>query len=240
MNSTAATFATTHWSVVLAAGQSTDAQASEALEQLCHTYWYPLYAYIRRRGYGPEDAQDLTQAFLLHLLQRNSFCDLDRTKGKFRSFLLASLGHFLANEYKHDHAQKRGGRRARIALDIDSAERRYVPEAAEHDSPDKVFERNWALALMEQVLERLRVEQQLSGKRAQFDRLQDCLMGDPRSPGYALLAAELGVSEDAVKMTVCRLRRRYRELLRAEIGHTVGSPAEIEEEIRHLFEVFAT
>jgi RNA polymerase sigma-70 factor (ECF subfamily) len=120
-----------------------------------------------------------------------------------------------------------------------SAERRYGLEAAEHESPDKTFERNWALALMEQVLERLRAEQQAAGKRAQFDRLQECLMGDPRSPGYAFLAAQLGISEDAVKMAVCRLRKRYRELLRDGITHAVGSPVEVEEEIRHLFEVFA-
>ena len=235
----AAAFATTHWSVVLAAGHRESPQAAESLEKLCHTYWYPLYAYIRRRGYSPEDAQDLIQAFFLHVLKRNPLRDLDRAKGKFRSFLLASLGHFLANEYKHDQAQKRGGGCTRIHLDIVAGERRYGLETASHESPDKIFERNWALALMEQVLERLRVEQQLAGKRAQFNRLQDCLMGDPGSPAYADLAAQLGLSEDAVKMAVCRLRHRYRELLREEIGNMVGSPAEIEEEIRHLFRVFA-
>ena len=228
-------FASTHWSVVLAAGGHDDRRSREALAKLCATYWYPLYAFVRRQGFGPEDAEDLTQGFFAHLLEHEALTTVDRAKGKFRSFLLASLRHFLADERDRARAQKRGGGRSSVPLDVVSAEKRYALEPADHASPDRVFERNWALALMEQVLDRLRAEQVVADKRAQFDLLRDCLMGDPEAPRYADLAVQLGVSEDAVKMAVSRLRRRYRQLLRQEIAHTVVTPAEIEEEIRHLF-----
>ncbi len=228
-------FATTHWSVVLTAGRGDDQHSHGALTKLCQTYWYPLYAFVRRQGYGPEDAQDLTQAFFAHLLEHHALAKVDRTKGKFRSFLLASLRHFLADQRDSARAQKRGSGAAPVALDAASAETRSGLEAADQASPDKAFDRNWALALMEQVLTQLRAEQDAAGKQAQFALLQDCLMGEPGAPRYVELAAQLGVSEGAVKMAVSRLRRRYRDLLRQEIAHTVSRPAEIEEEIRDLF-----
>ena len=228
-------FASTHWSVVLAAGSRDNRRSREALAKLCATYWYPLYAFVRRQDFGPEDAEDLTQSFFAHLLEHEALATVDRAKGKFRSFLLASLRHFLADERDRAWAQKRGGGCALVPLDATYAERRYALEPADATSPDKLFERNWVLALMEQVLDRLRAEQVVAEKRAQFDLLRDCLMGDPDGPRYADLAAQLSMSDDAVKMAVSRLRRRYRQLLRQEIAHTVSTPAEIEEEIRHLF-----
>ena len=228
-------FATTHWSVVLTAGRSDDQRSREALTKLCRTYWYPLYAFVRRQGYGPEDAQDLTQAFLAHLLEHHALANVDRTKGKFRSFLLTCLRHFLADKWDSARAQKRGSGAVPIALDAASAETRYGLEVADPASPDKAFDRNWALALMEQVLAQLRAEQDAAGKQAQFALLQDCLMGEPGTPRYVELAAQLGVGEGAVKMAVSRLRRRYRDLLRQEIAHTVTGPAEVEEEISDLF-----
>jgi RNA polymerase sigma factor (sigma-70 family) len=231
-------FAETHWSVVLRAGGD-DTRAHAALSRLCQTYWYPLYAFIRRHGHGPEDAQDLTQGFFAHLLENEAVAKADPARGKFRAFLLSSLRHFLANERERAQAQKRGSGRPVASLDAATAETRFGAEAAGHDSPDKAYERNWALALMEQVLHRLRAEQAAAGKGSQFEQLLDCLMGEPDAPRYADLAAQLGLGADAVKMTVCRLRGRYRDLLREEIAHTVNSPAELEEEIRHLFVVLA-
>jgi RNA polymerase sigma factor (sigma-70 family) len=228
-------FATTHWSVVLAARRNDDERSHEALSKLCQTYWYPLYAFVRRQGYGPEDAQDLTQGFFAHLLERHALAQVDRTKGKFRSFLLASLRHFLSDQWDSARAQKRGSGAAPIALDAAGAETRYGLEAVDQASPDQAFDRNWALALMEQVLAQLRAEQEATGKQAQFALLQDCLMGDPEALRYVDLAAQLGVGEGAVKMAVSRLRRRYRDLLRHAIAHTVTSPAEAEEEIQCLF-----
>jgi len=228
-------FATTHWSVVLTATGQDDRRSREALAKLCATYWYPLYAFVRRQGHGPEDAEDLTQGFFAHLLGHEALATVDRAKGKFRSFLLASLRHFLADERKRARAQKRGGGRSSVPLDVGYAERRYAQEPADSNSPDKLFERNWAVALMEQVLDRLRAEQVVADKRTQFDLLQGCLMGDPDAPRYADLAEQLGMSSDAAKMAVSRLRRRYRDLLRQEIAHTVTTAAEVEAEIRDLF-----
>lgn len=228
-------FETTHWSVVARAGSGEESRAQEALSQLCQTYWYPLYAFVRRRGHSPADAQDLTQGFFVHLLQHRALTRVDRTKGKFRSFLLASLRHFLANQREHAQAQKRGGGQAPIALDGLTAERRYGLEPADHASPDRIFERSWAVSLLERVLAQLEAEQTAAGKGRQFACLRDSLMADPAAPAYAALAVQLGLSEEATRMTVCRLRRRYRELLRAEVAQTVSSPAEIEEELRHLF-----
>ena len=228
-------FAETHWSGVLSAGRGDDTRAHAALARLCLTYWYPLYAFVRRHGQSPEDAQDLTQGFFAHLLEHDALAGVHPAQGKFRSFLLASLRHFLANDWHRAQAQKRGGGRVPVSLDATSAETRYRMEPADQDSPDRVFERNWAVALMEQVLTRLRSEQARLGKGAQFEQLRDSLMGDPAAPRYADLGAQLGMSEDAVKTAVSRLRRRYRELLREEIAQTVTRPSEVEEEIRHLF-----
>jgi len=232
-------FAETHWSVVLSAVRGDDTRSREALARLCQTYWYPLYAFVRRHGHSPEDAQDLTQGFFAHLLEHHALAGVHPAKGKFRAFLLASLRHFLANERARAQAQKRGGGHRLVSLDTTCAEMRFGVEAAAHESPDKAYERNWALALMEQVLNRLRAEQAELGKEKQFEQLRDCLMGEPDAPCHADLAAQLGLSADAVKMAVCRLRQRYRELLRGEIAQTVSSPAEVEEEILHLFAVLA-
>jgi RNA polymerase sigma-70 factor (ECF subfamily) len=220
---------------VLTAGSSDDQRSHEALTRLCQAYWYPLYAFIRRQGYRPEDAQDLTQGFFAHLLEHQALANLDRTKGKFRSFLLACLRHFLADKRDFARAQKRGSGAALIPLDATFAEARYGMEPVDAASPDKAFDRSWALALMELVLAQLRTEQDRSGKQAQFALLQDCLMGEPGAPRYADLAAQLGASEAAIKMLVSRLRRRYRDLLRQEIAQTVNTPEEFEEEIRQLF-----
>ncbi len=228
-------FATTHWSLVLSAGRGDDTRSREALARLCQTYGYPLYAFVRRHGRGPEDAQDLTQGFFAHLIENHALATVDRAKGTFRAFLLASLRNFMCKEWDRARALKRGGGKPHLPLDTTFAETRYGREPADPASPRKVFERNWALTLLEQVLERLRVEQAAVGKGAQFELLQDCLMGSPDAPRYAALAGRLGLKEEAVRVTVSRLRRRYRELLREEIAQTVSSPAEIDEEIRHLF-----
>jgi RNA polymerase sigma-70 factor (ECF subfamily) len=234
-----ASFATTHWSVVLAAGQGADAEASAALEQLCRTYWYPLYAYVRRRGHGHEDAQDLTQAFLLQLLERKSFSRVDRERGRFRSFLLAGLNYFLADHHDRVTAQKRGGGQRALLFDAQAAEERYRLEPVDDRSPDKLFERHWALTLLDQVLARLEQEFREADKAGLFQRLRVFLVAGTREETYAKAAAELGMSEEAVKKAVHRMRHRYYELFREEIAHTVADAAEVEEELRHLCAVMA-
>jgi RNA polymerase sigma-70 factor (ECF subfamily) len=237
MNSTAATFATTHWSVVLAAGQSADAQASEALEELCRTYWYPLYAFVRRQGRSPEDAQDLTQGFFAHLLRKDFLSGVGPEKGRFRSFLLACLKHFLADEWEKARTAKRGGNSPETPLNLEGAEERYQLEACVEADAQNLYERRWALDLLDHVLNRLRHEALASGREAVFNELQGCLLGEHRTETYAQLGARLSLSETAVKVTVHRLRQRYRELLREQIAHTVTRPEEIDDEMRYLFEV---
>lgn len=233
MNSIAATFATTHWSVVLAAGQSADAQASEALEQLCRAYWHPLYAYVRRRGHTPEEAQDLTQEFFYRLLEKKRLSFADPHRGRFRSFLLSSVNHFLANEWDRAHAVKRGGRLIFLPLEDDFSEERCLDGKLSQASPEQVYEHCWALALLEKVLGRLRAEAVAAGRAKQFDELKVCLTGEQDS-GYAELALKLDTTEGALKMAVKRLRTRYGQLLREEIAHTVADPKEAEDELRHL------
>jgi RNA polymerase sigma-70 factor (ECF subfamily) len=225
--------------VVLAAGGGDEARAHAALARLCQTYWYPLYAFVRRRGYGPEDAQDLTQGFFAHLLERHGLARANPGRGRFRSFLLASLRHFLANERERATARKRGGGRTLVPWDAASAETRYGLEPADPVTPETVFERNWALALLEQVLKRLEKEQAAAGKAVQFNHLRDFLMGDLEAPSYAELASVLGTGADALRATVHRLRLRFRALLREEVAHTLHTPVEVEEEIRHLFAVLS-
>jgi RNA polymerase sigma-70 factor (ECF subfamily) len=232
-------FATTHWSVVVNTRDADSPQAREALENLCQTYWYPLYAFVRRQDYGPHDAQDLTQEFFARLLEKHYLDEVDRSKGRFRSFLLASLKHFLANEWDRRHARKRGGAHTHIAIDAHSAETRYGLEPAHTESADRIFERRWALTLLDQVLARLRDEHTAAGKLDQFDQLKIGLTADKRSVPYAELGRRIGLSEGAIKVAVHRLRQRYRELLRAEIAQTVASPADVEREIRHLFTALA-
>jgi RNA polymerase sigma factor (sigma-70 family) len=236
MNSTAAIFATTHWSVVLAAGQSTDAQASEALEQLCRAYWYPLYAYVRREGSSAADAQDLTQEFFARLLEKHYLAQVERQKGKFRSFLLAALRHFLADQRDRARAVKRGGGADCLSLDAQSAEERYRLEPVDRMDAGKIFERRWAMTLLDRALIRLRDENIASGKTELFERLKEFVAGESDiSCGEA--ATQLGLTESAVKSALHRLRQRYRELVREEVAHTVDDPAEIDAELRYLIGV---
>ena len=226
-------FATTHWSVVLAASDLDSPQADAALGQLCRTYWYPLYAFVRRSGHREHDAQDLTQGFFADLLRRNFLESVSPARGKFRSFLLASLKNFLADERDRASALKRGGGREIFSID-DDAEERYAAEPATDLTPDKIFERRWATTLLDRALARLRSEYAAAGKTGFYEHLQTLNSAGPGSPTYAEVAAQLGRPENTVKSAVHRLRKRYRELLREEIARTVASPAEIDEEIRSL------
>lgn len=227
-------FATTHWSLVVAARDRASPEAPDALAALCRAYWYPLYAFIRRRGHDADEAQDLTQEFFARLLEKDFLQDVDRERGKFRSFLLAACQHFLCNERDRARAGKRGGGRPVLPLDFPDAEGRYGREPAHQLTPEKLFERRWALTLLERVLARLREESEAAGKVALFERLKGSLVGDPAAGSYAAAAADLGSTEAAVKMAVHRLRRRYRALLEDEIAVTVG-PGQVEEEVRALF-----
>ena len=220
---------------MLAAGQSDSVGAKAALENLCRTYWPPLYAFVRRQGHSPADAQDLTQEFFTRLLQKNYLGSVDPAKGRFRSFLLASMKHFLANEWDKAKAAKRGGGIVFVPINVDSAETACGVDPADQLSPDKLFERRWALTLLEQVLSRLREEHARGGKHDLFEQLKSTLAGQRDSLPYAAIAARLGMSEVAVKVTVHRLRQRYREILREEISHTVCGPQEVEDELRALF-----
>ena len=231
---TRAQFAETHWSLVLHAQRGGDsARAGDALASLCQTYWYPLYAFVRRQGHSPHDAQDLTQEFFARLLARNFLGDADPAKGRFRSFLLGTLKHFLSDEWDRARAQKRGGGQQPISLDAESAETRYQLEPADESSAEKIYERRWALALLDQVLKRLRDEFTRDGKEHVFDELKSALTGG-KVP-YPEIAARLDMKESAVRTAIHRLRTRYRDIVRAEIAETVASPAEVDAEMQHLF-----
>ncbi len=222
--------------MVLAAGQHESPQVAEALEKLCRPYWYPLYAYVRRSGHSPEDAQDLTQAFFACLLARDSLAQVGPHKGKFRSFLLASLRHFLSDQRSMAHATKRGGGARVLSLDAMEAEGRYRLEAAERLDAEKIYERRWAMTLLEQALQRLREESAAAGKTVLFERLRTLVAGES-DVTCAQVAAELGLTESAVKSTLHRLRQRYCALVREEIAHTLADPADIEAEVRYLITV---
>jgi len=232
-------FTATHWSVVLMAGQTSSSRAADALEKLCRTYWYPLYAYVRRQGESPHDAQDLTQEFFARLLARNYLGTVGREKGKFRSFLLAALNHFMADERDRAGAAKRGGGKALISLDEEDAETRYRADIASPLPPDKIFEKRWATTLLEQAFAKLREESVAAGKGERFDRLKIFLQEGSDPGDYAAIGVELGMAANTVAAAVHRLRERYRELVRAEIAHTVSSPEEVKEEMRHLFAALA-
>jgi RNA polymerase sigma factor (sigma-70 family) len=235
----ASCFASTHWSVVLAAGDPGSPQATQALERLCRTYWYPLYVYVRRKGHSAPDAQDLTQEFITRLLDKNAFAHVQREGGKFRSFLLTALNHFLVSEWEHARAQKRDVQKVAFSLDELDPEKRYQFEPTDEATPETLFERQWAGILLEQALNRLHDDYAREGKADLFQRLQPCLTGaEPMLP-YASLAALLGMTQSAVKMAVHRLRKRYGELLRDEIADTVADPQEVEAEIRYLIAVTA-
>ena len=227
-------FATTHWSVILAAAGQDSPDAAKALEQLCATYWYPLYAFVRHRGHSPEDSQDLTQEFFYRLLQHRYLTQVDPRKGKFRSFLLAAINHFLANEWDRLRTLKRGGHLVFLSLDEPQAEQRYQGEYSAGRTPEQIYERSWALALLGKVLGRLGVETAAAGQGARFEELKGVLLGERPSFSYAELALKLGTTEPALKMAVQRLRRRYAEILREEIARTVTDTQEIENELRYL------
>jgi len=232
-------FATTHWTVVLAAGRGSSPEAEVALEELCRTYWFPLYVYVRRRTSTREDAEDLTQAFFARLLEKNYLEKLTSQKGKFRAFLLAALKHFLVNEWNRANRQKRGGGVAPLSLDWQDADARYQIEPADNLSPDKLYDRAWAVTLLERVLARLRDENAAEDKARCFEQLKAFLMVGTDAIPYAEASAKLNLSEGAVRVAVHRLRRRYRELLRDEISQTLSDAAEIAEEMRTLFSAFA-
>lgn len=230
-------FATTHWSVVLSAGDAESPRCTQALETLCRAYWYPLYAHVRSRGFSPEEGEDLTQEFIRRLLASRALGSVHPAKGRFRSFLLAALHHFLANEWDKARALKRGGGKTTISMD--AADTRYGAERCDRLSPDRVYERQWALTLLEHVSRRLGENYQARDRRLLFDSLQVYLSGEKGAPPYRETAEQLGMSVEAVKKAVERLRERYGELLRDEIAQTVSNPAEVDEEIRHLRSVLS-
>jgi RNA polymerase sigma-70 factor (ECF subfamily) len=231
-------FVTTQWSAVLAAGRTDTTRAQAALEQLCRNYWPPIYAYVRRRGHSIEDAQDLTQEFFARLLERNAVATVSPDKGRFRSFLLACLNHFLADEWDKARAQKRDRNKV-IPLDTQIAETWLGQASTENFTPEKAFELRWAITLLEQVYARLAEEHRQQGKAALFDVLRTTLAGPGNAAPYAELARQLDMTEGAVKVAVHRLRQRYRVLLREIIAETVATPEEVEEELRYLMRVLA-
>lgn len=232
-------FATTHWSVVVSAGQRHTPQSVHALEELCRTYWFPLYAYVRRRGHSKEDAEDLTQTFFVRFLAKNYLEGLNAERGRFRAFLLASLKHFLANEWDKSQCQKRGGGVALLPLDWQTADSQFQLAATTEPSPEKAFDREWALALLASVIERLRAECAVENSDQSFEVLKPFLTVGKSAIPYPQAAAELGISEGAARTAVHRLRRRYREVLRDEIAQTLSDPANVAEEMQALFSAFA-
>jgi RNA polymerase sigma-70 factor (ECF subfamily) len=234
-----AAFTSTHWSVIVTAGDAQAPAARDALERLCRTYWFPLYAYVRRSGYSHEEAQDLTQAFFAHLLQGNRIGRADPQKGRFRCFLLAALKHFLADHWDRVKARKRGGATCFVPWDPRLAESRYLSEPQEPLTPEEIYEHNWAKALLEVVFERLRQEYTAEGKEELFGRLKGCLTEARAAVPYAELSRVLEVSEAGVRMAVHRLRLRYRDVLRMELAQCVADAGEVEEELRYLYRVLA-
>ncbi len=232
-----ATFQSTHWSVILEAVQGDSAGRNEALEELCRTYWAPVYAFIRRSGREIEDAQDLAQSFFARLFERNALHNLDPRKGKFRSFLLVLLRHFLTNEALRASAAKRGGGRPAFVLGAEVPEDRFLIPAASQLSPEQLFDRNWALAVLDQVFGMLRSECVQQGSSTRFDRLKVFLLSEGNGEEYAKAGEALGLTGAAVKVAVHRLRHRYAELLHQEIGRTVESPFEVESEMRYLLDL---
>jgi RNA polymerase sigma-70 factor (ECF subfamily) len=228
-------FATTHWSLVQAAGRQGSADAQRALAQLCETYWYPVYAFVRRQGGDAALAQDLTQAFFCRLLEKNDLAAADRQRGRFRAFLLTAVKHFLSNERDRAMAKKRGGGQRPLSLDFDAAEGRYRREPSHDLTPERLFERRWALEVLDRTLARLRTEHIEAGKERLFEGLKGTLAGEPTAAPLAEIAALLGTTEGALKTAAHRLRRRYRDLIRQEIAHTVARVDDVDDEIKALF-----
>jgi RNA polymerase sigma factor (sigma-70 family) len=232
-------FATTHWSIVLQATRAGE-QSSQALASLCETYWYPVYAFIRRQGCAAEEARDLTQEFFVRVLERNSLHTADPLRGRFRAFLLASVRHFLANTRRTDRALKRGGGQRPLTFELDGAEGRYQIEDGHQLTPEKLFDRRWALLLLDRALARVRDKHIASGRSETFDRLNQYLTGDGVGQPYAEMARTLGVTEGSVKVSIHRLRRQFREALIAEISETVADPDDVEAEIQHLLDAICS
>ncbi len=226
-------FATTHWSTVLAAGATPSTEAVGALERLCRTYWYPLYEFVRRKGYGPQEAEDLTQAFFARFLEKHYLHDVAPEKGKFRTFLLCSMNHFLANEWDKSRCLKRGGDRVFLPLQTTYAEERYGLESAT-ESPEHAYDRRWAETMLQVVLGRLRSEVDGTAEASRFDQLKPFLLGEPEGEPYDVVAQRLQMTEQGVKSAVHRLRRRFRDLFREEIAQTVATRAEVDEELLYL------
>jgi RNA polymerase sigma-70 factor (ECF subfamily) len=231
----ASEFATTQWSIVLGAGRAKQNDARGALAALCQTYWFPLYAYVRRRVKDASEAQDLTQEFFARLIERDIVASAAPERGRFRSFLLTAMKNFLTNEWNRGHAQKRGGQRPALSLDFDAGDSRLGIEPGHELTPDRLFERKWAMTLLDVVLSRLRTEYAASGKTTQFDLLRHFIGGNRSESSYADVARELEISESAAKTAAHRLRRRYRDLLREELAQTVADPADVDDEISWLF-----
>ena len=232
-------FATTHWSVVTAAGESGSAPAQMALETLCRAYWYPIYVYVRRKGYGPDEAEDLTQEFFAQLIAKEQFRLADRNKGKFRTFLLAMLDYFLAREWSRAHRQKRGGKFTFISIEQQSPEQRYQLEPADHQTPEKKFLRQWALTLLKHTMNALQSECEAKGKARLFQEVKGVLSGESNTAAHAQIGERLGMGEGAVRVAVHRLRQRYGELLRLEVAHTVAGDEEVDEELKFLLQVLS-
>lgn len=230
-------FRTTHWSVVLLAGQSNVPGAASALEQLCRAYWYPLYAFVRRRGYNPDDAQDLVQGYFEQLLTRNDLTTVHPRKGRFRTYLLTTLTHYLSNEWDRARAAKRGGGLQFVSLESEDPEQRYQFEPAGEIMPETLFDMAWATQVLDTVLAKLKDECQSSGNAERFDALKEFLLGDRGGMPYAQIAQTLGMTEQGIKSAVHRLRQRFRELFRSEIAQTVGTLEEIDDELRYLIRV---
>lgn len=226
-------FATTQWSVVLAAQQD---QSPQALDTLCRAYWYPVYAFVRRRGFAAHDAQDLTQEFFARLIEKESLLAVDRERGRFRTFLLVAAQRFLANTRRDRAAQKRGGGRPRLSLDYAAGERRYACEPADPMTPERLFVRRWALTMLERVLEQLRQQYTARGREALFEQLAACLLEEPQAASYAQIAAQLNMTPAAVKVAAHRLRQHYRDLVREEVLQTVADERDVDDELRHLME----
>ncbi len=228
-------FATTNWSLVLAAGKGASHGAQQALAALCQIYWYPLYAYVRRQGHQPDDAQDLTQEFFTRLLEKHYLQSADPERGRFRSFLLTAFKRFLSKERNRERTKRRGGGRKLLPLDFEAGERQYNRELAHEVSAEKIYEQRWALTLLDRVFARLRDEFDRAGKQKEFNCLKVYLTGEAGTPSYQEVAPELAMTEGAIKVAVHRLRRRYRDLVREEIAQTVARPEDVDEELRQLF-----
>ena len=233
------TFPSTHWSAVLVAGQPGSTESHDAFSRRCEKYWYPLYAYVRRKGHPVADAQDLTQDFFLMLLEKNGIARARSERGRFRSFLLTSLNNFLINDWNRRRAEKRGGGRVAFLSDIETAENRYRLEPRHEETPEKIFEAQWALTLLQQAMAQLEAEWKPGTRKGSFERLKPLLTAEADSPSYKQVATENGMTEGAVKVAIHRLRKRLRELVCAEIAHTVEDPGEIQDEVRHFIQNLA-